>query len=118
MSIQRVCLRVGYASDYAVSMDTAGTTGPDPQVVGFDGYGFFHWIGQFDLSTPKRLADFAVRGGGESAVRRLVNVLETNGYLSRDRAALGGFGGGMGWLWTLYPNGDAPPRQPEKDQVR
>lgn len=89
-------------------MEMTGTADPDPEVVGFDGYGFFHWLGRFDLSTPKRLADFALPGWGESAIRRLANLLEDNGYLRRDRVALGGFGGGMGWIWTRYPNGDAP----------
>jgi hypothetical protein len=90
-------------------MTAAKAARPDPGQIGFDGYGFFLWIGQFDLSTPKRLSDFAVHGRGEPAIRRLVKLLEDNGYLRRHRTALGGFGGGMGWMWVRYPHGDAPP---------
>ncbi|MET9260301.1 hypothetical protein [Amycolatopsis sp. NPDC004079] len=97
-------------------MDAERSAGPDPAVVGFDGYGFYYWLGHFDLATPKRLSDFAVRGWGESAVRRLANLLEDNGYLRRDRAPLGGFGHGMGWIWTRHPEGDAQgPRTPPEE---
>lgn len=93
-----------------MSASARPNAGPDPGEVGFDGYGFFHWLGQFDLSSPRRLADFAVPGRGEPTVRRLAKLLEEKGYLRRTREALGGFGEGVGWLWVRYPNGDAPPR--------